>query len=34
MKKVLIVFGVNAVLVVLLASAAFAQNYGKTMAEA
>jgi uncharacterized membrane protein YjjP (DUF1212 family) len=28
MKKVLLVFGVSAVLVVLLASAAFAQNYG------
>jgi hypothetical protein len=29
MKKVLLVFGVSTVLVVLLASAAFAQNYGK-----
>jgi hypothetical protein len=29
MKKILLVFGVSAVLVVLLASAAFAQNYGK-----
>jgi hypothetical protein len=29
MKKVLLVFGVSAVLVVLLASAALAQNYGK-----
>jgi hypothetical protein len=29
MKKVLLVFGVSAVLLLLLASAAFAQNYGK-----
>jgi hypothetical protein len=29
MKKILLVFGVSTVLVVLLASAAFAQNYGK-----
>jgi hypothetical protein len=29
MKKVLLVFGVSAVLILLLASAAFAQNYGK-----
>jgi hypothetical protein len=29
MKKILLVFGVSAVLVVLLASAALAQNYGK-----
>ena len=29
MKKVLLVFGVSAVLVLLLASAALAQNYGK-----
>jgi hypothetical protein len=29
MKKVLLVFGVSAVLILLLTSAAFAQNYGK-----
>src|SRR5215213_4390447 len=29
MKKILLVFGVSTVLIVLLASAAFAQNYGK-----
>src|SRR5215204_6481997 len=31
MKKVLLVFGVSAVLLLLLASAAFAQNYGGAM---